>query len=93
MDLEMGIRMAQHYWCLGHREGAPEKNLDLLIEWMKRCRDMQGQAVAAADSAVQDMAPMGPMGPGGPPMPGGAPPEMPGAGPMPPPEMPIPGGM
>jgi len=101
MDLDLGIRMAQHYWCLGHREGAPQKNLDLLVDWMHKCRNMQGQAVSSANAAVEEMAPMGPMGPGsppmgpeGPPMPGGAPPAgMPVDGPMPPPGMPIPGGM
>jgi hypothetical protein len=78
MHLELTIKMAQHYWCLGHKDGAPESRLNLLVTWMREARQLVQRKAAAEQAMAQAMAPAGmEPGMGGPPMPGaeGMPPD------------------
>jgi hypothetical protein len=67
MDLERSIAMAQHYWCLGHKDGAPQDRLNLLVTWMRRARQLlQKKAQKEAQVLASMQPPPGAMGPGGP---------------------------
>ena len=64
-NLELGIRLASKYYCLGISEEVDQENIDMLLQWMNEATELLQPPKLPAPTPLAPVAP--PMGPAAPP--------------------------